>query len=47
MCFEASKLLRRVEIQTISVTHNLVAILQVPQPGLCSQNQFLVRSEFS
>jgi hypothetical protein len=25
----------------------VAAILQVSQPGLCSQNQFLVRSEFS
>jgi len=34
-------------MQTISVTHNTVAILQDPQPGLCSQILFSVRSEFS
>ena len=45
MCFEAIKLLRRIEMQTISVTHTAVAILHDPQPGLCSQLQLLVRSE--
>ena len=46
MCFEAVKLFRSVKMQVISVTHNVVAILHDPQPGLCSQIQFLVRSVF-
>jgi hypothetical protein len=46
MCFEVRKSLRSVEMQTFSVTHNMVAILHDPQPGLCSHIQFLDRSEF-
>jgi hypothetical protein len=41
LCFEAIKLFRSVEMQYISVTHNVVDILHDPQPDLFSQIQFL------